>query len=159
MKWMKGICLIPSIPFIPVKKIHTYKTTEKTEYTELMTKKSIAKEIVIWIVTLLLALVCLRSGVLKMPGVPGVEFWIRDFARWGYPEWFRIVVGIAEIISFVLLLIPRFAGFGALIFAVVMFGAIFTHATHGESSRLPFNLFLLTLSMIVIFVRGVRPRT
>jgi putative oxidoreductase len=124
-----------------------------------MTKARIAREVVIWIVTLLVALVCLRSGLMKMPGVPGVEFWIRDFARWGYPEWFRIVVGIAELVSFLLLLVPRFAGYGALIFAVVMLGAIFTHATHGESVRLPFNIILLALSMIVVFVRGVRLRT
>jgi putative oxidoreductase len=121
-----------------------------------MTKSRIAKEVVIWIVTLLVALVCLRSGLMKMPGVPGVEFWMRDFARWGYPDWFRMVVGIAELLAFVLLLVPRSAGFGASIFAVVMLGAIFTHATHGESARLPFNVLLLALSAIVLLARGVR---
>lgn len=118
-----------------------------------MTKKRIAVEIVIWIITVFLALVCLRSGLMKMPFVPGVEFWIRDFARWGYPDWFRMAVGIAELVSFGLLLIPRFAAYGALIFAVVMLGAIFTHATHGESGRLPFNFLLLVVSMIIIFAR------
>jgi uncharacterized membrane protein YphA (DoxX/SURF4 family) len=121
-----------------------------------MTKKHIAKEILFWMIALFLALVCLRSGLMKMPGVPGVEFWIRDFARWGYPEWFRIVIGIAELVSFLLLLIPRFAGFGALIFGSVMLGAIVTHATHGESGRLPFNLFLIALAAIVVYVRGLR---
>ena len=90
---------------------------------------------------------------MKMPGVPGVEFWIRDFGRWGYPDWFRMVVGGAELLAFLLLLVPRFAAYGALIFAVVMLGAIFTHATHGESGRLPFNLFLLVLSGIIVFFR------
>jgi hypothetical protein len=37
-----------------------------------------------------------------------------------------------------------------------MLGAILTHATHGESSRLPFNLFLLALSAIVIYFRGLK---
>lgn len=118
-----------------------------------MTKRNLVKEIVIWIVTLFLALVCLRSGLMKMPGIPGVEFWTRDFARWGYPDWFRLVVGIAELISFVLLLIPRVAGYGAGLFAIVMLGAIYTHATHNESSRLPFNFLLLALSLIIIFAR------
>ena len=124
-----------------------------------MTKKRIAVEIVIWIITVLVALVCLRSGLMKMPGVPGVEFWIRDFARWGYPDWFRMVVGVAELLAFVLLLVPRFAAYGAGIFAVVMLGAIFTHATHGETGRLPFNLVLLALSVIIIYVRGVKARS
>jgi uncharacterized membrane protein YphA (DoxX/SURF4 family) len=56
----------------------------------------------------------------------------------------------------VLLLVPRFASYGASLFALVMLGAIYTHATHNESSRLPFNLFLLTLSLIIAFMR--RPK-
>ncbi len=118
-----------------------------------MTKRRIAKEVIIWTVTLFLALVCLRSGLMKMPGVPGVEFWTRDFHRWGYPDWFRLVVGIVELVSFALLLVPRVAGYGAGVFAVIMLGAIFTHATHNESARLPFNFLLLALSLIIVFAR------
>ena len=88
-----------------------------------------------------------------MPGVPSLEFWIRDFERWNYPDWFRVAVGVAELVSFALLLVPRFAGYGAGLFAVVMLGAIFTHATHNESSRLPFNFLLFALSLIIIFAR------
>ncbi|MGH9873521.1 MAG: DoxX family protein [Pyrinomonadaceae bacterium] len=115
-----------------------------------MTKGRIAKEILLWIITLFLALVCLRSGWLK---VTGNIFWVRDFHRWNYPDWFRILVGIAELISMLLLLIPRFASYGACLFALVMLGAIFTHATHHEVSRLPFNFLLLTLSLVIIFAR------
>ena len=115
-----------------------------------MTKGRIVKEVVLWIIALFLALVCLRSGWLK---VTGNIFWVRDFHRWGYPDWFRIVVGIAELTSMALLLVPRFAGYGASLFAVVMLGAIFTHYTHNETSRLPFNLLLLTLSLIIVFMR------
>lgn len=118
-----------------------------------MTKGRIAKEVVLWMIALLLALVCLRSGLMKMPGVPCVEFWTRDFHRWGYPAWFRLVIGVAELVSFALLLAPRVAGYGAIIFAVVMLGAIFTHATHNEASRLPFNLLLFALSLIIAFAR------
>ena len=115
-----------------------------------MTKGRIVKEVVLWIIALFLALVCLRSAWLK---VTGNIFWVRDFQRWGYPDWFRIVIGIAELTSMVLLLVPRFAGYGASLFVVVMLGAIYTHATHNESSRLPFNLFLLALSLIIAFTR------
>ena len=118
-----------------------------------MTKRRIAKEALLWVITLFLALVCLRSGLMKMPNVPGGQFWIRDFQRWGYPGWFRLVVGVAELISFALLLVPRVAGYGAAVFAVVMLGAILTHATHNETSRLPFNFLLLTLSLIIVFAR------
>jgi uncharacterized membrane protein YphA (DoxX/SURF4 family) len=63
------------------------------------------------------------------------------------PDWFRLVVVIAELTSMALLLVPRFASYGASLFAAVMLGAIFTHYTHNETSRLPSNLFLLTLSL------------
>ena len=115
-----------------------------------MTKGRIAREVVLWIITLFLALVCLRSGWLK---VTANVFWVRDFHRWGYPDWFRVLVGIGELTSMALLLIPRFASYGATLFAVVMLGAIFTHATHHEFSRLPFNFLLLALSLIIILAR------
>jgi len=115
-----------------------------------MTKLRIVKEVLLWIIALLLALVCLRSGWLK---VSGNIFWVRDFHRWGYPDGFRVAVGVAELVSAVLLVIPRLASYGASLFAVVMLGAIYTHATHNESSRLPFNFFLLALSLVIAFMR------
>jgi uncharacterized membrane protein YphA (DoxX/SURF4 family) len=113
----------------------------------------IVKEVLLWLVTLFLALVCLRSGLMKMPGIPGVEFWIRDFQRWGYPDWFRIVVGVAELASFALLLVPRLASYGAAIFGVVMIGAAYTHVVHNETTRLPFIFLLIALSLIVMVAR------
>ena len=118
-----------------------------------MSKGRFIKEVVLWIIALFLALVCLRSGLMKMPSVPGVQFWMRDFHRWGYPDWLRLAVGVAELVSFALLLVPRVAGYGAAIFAIVMIGAIYTHATHNESARLPFNLLLLALSLITVYAR------
>jgi uncharacterized membrane protein YphA (DoxX/SURF4 family) len=115
-----------------------------------VTKVRIAKEVAVWIITLFLALVCLRSGWLK---ITGNVFWVRDFHRWGYPDWFRIVVGFAELTASALLLLPRLAGYGSSLFATVMLGAIFTHYTHNETSRLPFNLLLLALSLVIAFAR------
>ena len=118
-----------------------------------MTKTRIAKEIALWLITILVALVCLRSGLMKINILPGVESWIRDFARWGYPDWFRITVGIAELLSFALLLVPRLAPIGAALFATIMLGAIYTHATNAETGRLPFNLVLLALSITIVITR------
>jgi putative oxidoreductase len=115
-----------------------------------MTKGRIVKEVLLWIVGLLLALVCLRSGLLK---VIGNVFWVRDFHRWNYPDWFRVVIGVSEILSAALLLFPPLASYGASMFAIVMLGAIYTHTTHNELSRVPFNVLLLALSLVIIFGR------
>lgn len=116
-----------------------------------MTRLKVAKEVALWIVTLLLVLVCLRSGWQKLAGN---SFWIRDFHRWGYPDALRPVVGIAELAAAALLLLPRFAAYGAIIFGCVMLGAIYTHATNAEFTRLPFNFLLLAFSAIIVFGRG-----
>ena len=116
-----------------------------------MSKARVAKLIGLWGVTLFLALVCLRSGLTKLPAG---GFWERDFRRWGYPGWFRVMVGAAELASFALLLIPRLAAYGAALFAAVMLGAIYTHAAHSEMSRLPFNFLLLALALLVLAARG-----
>lgn len=117
-----------------------------------MNKRRIIKELLLWIIALLLTLVCLRSGLQK---VTGNVFWTRDFLRWGYSDSFRVIVGSAELLSAALLLIPRLAAYGAGLFAVVMLGAIYTHATHDESVRLPFNILLLAMATTVTI--GRRP--
>ena len=118
-----------------------------------MNKLKIVGTVALWLVTLLLALICLRSGLMKLPGFSGEQFWIRDFQRWGYPDWFRLVVAAAELTSCALLLFPRIAAVGASIFVLVMLGAIFTHFTNNETGRLPFNFVLLVLSLIVAWSR------
>ena len=115
-----------------------------------MTKKKMVKEIALWSIALFVALVCLRSGLLK---VTGNKWWIRDFQRWGYPDWFRVAVGVSELAAAALLLVPRLATYGASLFSVIMLGAMWTHATHGEMSRLPFNALLLILSLTIAWFR------
>ncbi|MCA1631854.1 MAG: DoxX family protein [Acidobacteria bacterium] len=118
-----------------------------------MTKKRIALEVALWLVAIFLALVCLRSGLTKLPAD---SFWARDFRRWHYPGWSRYAVAVAELAACALLLVPRAAVAGAALFAAVMLGAMFTHAAHNEMSRLPFNLLLFALSLVVLFARGSR---
>jgi uncharacterized membrane protein YphA (DoxX/SURF4 family) len=115
-----------------------------------VSKARVAAKILLWAVTLFLALVALRSGATKLPAD---GFWVRDFRRWGYPGWFRVAVGAAELAACVLLLVPRLASYGAALFAAVMLGAIYTHAAHGEQVRLPFNVALLALSVVVLYAR------
>jgi uncharacterized membrane protein YphA (DoxX/SURF4 family) len=118
-----------------------------------MPKKGIAKEFALWIVALFLALVCLRSGLMKMPGRTGRAVLDTRFPEVGLP---RMVSARGRnrrthfICSTARAAISRFR---CECFALVMLGAIFTHASHGESSRLPFNFLLLALSLIIVFAR------
>lgn len=109
----------------------------------------------VWVLSVLLAFVFLMAGAPKLLGVQGH---VRAFARWGYPDWFRLVVGAVEVVSAVLLLIPRLAFLGAVGIAVIMAGATYTHVVRvpEEASRAPFTLTLLALAALVGYAR--RPK-
>ena len=100
----------------------------------------------------LLAVLYLMSGV---PKLAGVEQIVKEFAKWGYPGWFRLVVGTVEVASAVLLLIPRVAFFGASALAVIMIGAIHTHVFRGtnEAGMAVVPLLLLVFLAIVGYAR------
>ena len=117
-----------------------------------------ASRVAIWVLSLLLTFVFLMAGIPKLAGVQGH---VQHFARWGYPDWFRLVVGAVEVGSAVLLLIPRFAFFGAAGIAVIMAGATYTHLVRvpEEASRAPLTLSLLALAAIVGFARRPASRT
>lgn len=118
-------------------------------------KMSRAGQVTTWILSALLAVFFLIAG---LPKLLGAQAHIQHFAGWGYPDWFRLVVGTTEVTSAVLLLVPRFAYVGAAGIAVVMAGATYTHVVRvpEEAGRAPLTLTLLVLAVLIGYAR--RPR-
>ncbi|MCW3815096.1 DoxX family protein [Micromonospora sp. DR5-3] len=56
------------------------------------------------------------------------------FTNWGYPSWFRFVVGTIELVCAVMLLIPnrRFRFIGAAGLVLVLDGAVTTHIVNHD---------------------------
>lgn len=52
------------------------------------------------------------------------------FVEWGYPSWFRFVVGTGELAGGLMLLIPRYRFVGCLLLTVILEGAIVTHVVN-----------------------------
>jgi putative oxidoreductase len=75
-----------------------------------MSASSKLKTAGVWIASGLLTVLFLATGI---PKLMGAQEWLRHFAAWGYPDWFRLVVGTVEVLSAVLLLIPKLAALGA----------------------------------------------
>ena len=71
------------------------------------------------------------------------------FVGWGYPSWFRFVVGLGELTGGILLLIPRYRFVGCLLLIVILEGAIVTHVVNanpiGESTAAPVTLLLVAI--------------
>lgn len=83
-----------------------------------------AANIILWILQLGAAFMFLMSGYAKLSSAPQM---VGLFQLIGVGQWFRYVTGALEVLGAVALLVPRFAGLGALLLVGVMVGAVLTH--------------------------------
>jgi len=101
----------------------------------------------LWVLQGLLALLFLYSGVDKWN--PHAAFWIELFDRIRIGQWFRYFTGSLEILSAILLLIPKTSAMAAVILAFTMAGAVVSHLfilRDGYATFFPaFTLLLLIL--------------
>lgn len=111
----------------------------------------IAREAVLWILTLFLAWVFLRQGYSKFFDDSG---WSRAFRVWRYPDWFRILIGVTEVSAALLLFVRRFALIGALMIATVMLGGMATHIYWGSPRQVTSEIFPLVLATIIALGRA-----
>lgn len=87
------------------------------------------KVILTWFLQILMGLEFLIAGQAKFTQ-PGV--WSKQFANWGYPDNFYLVIGALEVIGGILIFFPKFAAKAAIGMGVIMIGATITHAVHGQ---------------------------
>jgi uncharacterized membrane protein YphA (DoxX/SURF4 family) len=97
-----------------------------------MTKLNRAKKIALWSITTLLAAAFLMFGTLKLTGA---EQLVEQFSKWGFPSWFRLFVGVAEIVGAGLLIFPRTTLPGAVTLGILMAGCVFMHLKTGEGPQ------------------------
>jgi len=108
------------------------------------------KAIGLWLVTILLVVVFATQGVAKFSST---HRWAHDFTQWGYPVWFRLLIGGLEVAAALLLLLPRAAGYGAGVISVIMLGGMLTRLTHGDPSGIVRELVPLAFALLVFFAR------
>lgn len=81
-----------------------------------------------WGLTALLSLLFGSSAAMKLASATAV---VEMFGKWGLGD-FRTLIGGGELISALLLLMPRTFSLGVLMLSAYMGGAIVTHMQHGE---------------------------
>jgi len=84
--------------------------------------------------------------------------WARAFASWGFPIWFRLLVGGIEVSGGVLLLVPQTAIYAAAALAVIMLGAMGTHIAAGDPAAIYHEAVPLVLLGAVISMHWRRKR-
>jgi hypothetical protein len=72
------------------------------------------------------------AGVVNLAGPGAVK---RDFARWGYPAWFRLLCGALELCGAALLLGQPTRVLGLTLTGAIMIGALFTLLRNREPFR------------------------
>ena len=103
---------------------------------------------VVWVIRLIVAGILLQTLYFKFSGHPDSVY---IFEQTGLGSTGRIGIGILELISAILILIPKFSAFGALSSLGIISGAIFFHLTklgvevHGDGG----TLFFLAIAVFV----------
>jgi putative oxidoreductase len=109
-----------------------------------------AKVLGIWLPAILLVLIFAPQGWSKFNDASG---WANAFRHWGYPDWFRVTIGVMEIAAVALLLLGRTAAFGALLIIVVMLGGMATHVIFDGGRHMTSEVVPLVLASVVLFLR------
>jgi uncharacterized membrane protein YphA (DoxX/SURF4 family) len=82
-----------------------------------------------WVLTVLLAVLFMVTASFKLSGAAQV---VEGMQKWGLGDQ-RILIGVGELTSALLFLIPLTHSLGVLLLSAYMGGAIVTHMRHGES--------------------------
>jgi uncharacterized membrane protein YphA (DoxX/SURF4 family) len=86
----------------------------------------IIRTIGIWILRLVPAIILLQTLYFKFTAQPES---VQLFTRIGMEPYGRIGTGVLELIAAILILIPRYTGYGAILGLVMMTGALYFHLT------------------------------
>ena len=113
-----------------------------------MTPKT--KVLAIRIITGLVALTFVVTGVSKLASVsPSPE----NFARWGFSTHFMYLIGTAEVVGAIGLVIPVTASLAALGLVATMLGALKTGIEFREAEHIILPLVLTILLVIIAYAR------
>ena len=119
-----------------------------------MTKGALMRKrvltVILWLLTAFLVLMFVNAGY---PKFSDSSRWTQAFAVWGYPAWFRVLVGSVEVVGAALLLVPRTALFAAAALSVIMLGGMGTHVFHGDPGAMYHEAIPLALLATVAYLR------
>ena len=104
--------------------------------------------IVVRLLSWVLALLFLVVGRAKFTS----PVWAALFVGWGYPDWFRLVVGAVEIASGLGLIFQRTRRYAGAALVLVMCGAAGTHIIHSQWVRVVVCTVLA--SLVAVVMRG-----
>ncbi|GAB3857498.1 hypothetical protein GCM10028822_31270 [Hymenobacter terrigena] len=117
------------------------------------------RNIIAWILQALLAAMFIFSGAHKLLDLPGT---MKMFEGLGMPGWFAGLIGGAEVLGGIGLLVPRTVRLAAMGLIIIMIGAVFMHATKipgGLAKGVPAIVLLVLLAVVLMLRSSTTART
>ena len=108
-----------------------------------------------WIVAILLAVIFLSEGAAKFPES---RMWLRLFDQIGFGQWFRYFTGVVEIAGALLLVVPATRFVGVALLACTMCGALLVHALIMGIGPPTAGVVMLLLLLVAIGVDSFKKR-
>ena len=108
------------------------------------------KNIIAWVLSVLLALIFIMSGITKLFGV---EMQLQNIESWGYPLWSRFPIGAGEIVLAAGILIPSYRKltiYGIFIWTVV---AVVTHLRVGQNEMIIAPVIISVIALAVLLLQ------
>jgi len=119
----------------------------------------IMRNIGIWILRLVPAIILLQTLYFKFTAQPES---VQLFTKIGMEPYGRIGTGVLELIAAILILIPRFTGYGAILGLVMMTGALYFHLTKigiffgGDALLFIYAVITFVCCALLIFIYKTR---
>jgi len=107
--------------------------------------------IVLWVLQIAAAAIFVMAGVSKLAGAAAM---VALYNTIGVGQWFRYVTGLIELVSAMLLLVPGFAAFGAVLLVCTMIGAVITQLAIVHASPAVPSALLIVGAVILWGRRG-----
>jgi len=104
----------------------------------------------VWIGITIISIFFIQAGALKLLGDARM---VDTFNTFGYPDWFRITIGILEIAGAISLFIRFSSRYGALCLAAIMIGAIASGLVAGTSDGAFMEAILLCCLVCIAIAR------
>ncbi|NOU30965.1 MAG: DoxX family protein [Polyangiaceae bacterium] len=102
-------------------------------------------------------LLTLQLGIVGTMQIVGAEPIRSNIAEMGYPAWFRVVLGLAQLAGVVGLWTRRFRFAAALGLAVILGGAVVSHVRFGHDAEHTMPA-VVTLGLLAVLAWARRPR-
>ncbi len=95
------------------------------------------------VLTVLLTLAFLMSGIMKLTGAEQIR---QGFENWGYPIFFMYIIGLCEVAGAIGLWLRRFSYAAKVCIILLMAGAVLTHLLFDsfQEAMAPIILIILT---------------